>query len=106
MDIGSLPSDLHEKWICTGQTSVPILALNDTLLPSSLSADRLWRRIDKLLDESKCLRAVLVDVLLVRVGVVAVAAIRVRRVAVRLDDGRVGGRALEAAGAGGELIGC
>jgi len=62
--------------------------------------------IHELLDESEGLLAVLVDVLLVRVGVVAVAAVRVGRVAVGLDDGRVGGRALVAAGAGGELFLC
>jgi hypothetical protein len=48
------------------------------------------------LDESKSLRTVLVDVLLVSIGVVAVAAVWVRGIAVRLDDGGVGGRAGEA----------
>jgi hypothetical protein len=48
------------------------------------------------LDESKSLGAVLVDVLLVSVGVIAVAAVWVRGIAVRLDDGGVGGRAGEA----------
>jgi hypothetical protein len=55
------------------------------------------------LDESKCLRAVLIDVLLVCVGVVAVAAVRVGGVAVRLDDAGAGGRAREATGTSGEL---
>jgi len=54
-------------------------------------------------DEGKCLLAVLVDVLLVRVGVVAGAAVRVSRVAVRLDDGRARGGALKASGTGREL---
>lgn len=55
------------------------------------------------LDEGQSLRAVLGHVTLVGGGVAAVAAVRVRRVAVGLDDARVGRRALEAAGAGGEL---
>jgi hypothetical protein len=59
--------------------------------------------IEELLDEGERLLAVLVDVLLVRVGVVAGAAVGVGRVAVRLDDGRAGGRALEPTRAGGEL---
>ena len=46
--------------------------------------------IQQLLDESQCLLAVLVDVLLVRVGIVAVAAVGIGRVAVRLDDAGVG----------------
>ena len=63
-----------------------------------------WRLGGKLaLDESESLRAVLVDVLLVGVGIVAVAAVGVGRVAVRLDDACVGGRALEASRAGSEL---
>jgi hypothetical protein len=48
------------------------------------------------LDERKRLGAVLVNVLLVSVGVVAVAAVWVRSVAVRLDDGGASGRTLEA----------
>ena len=56
-----------------------------------------------LLDERERLVAVLVDVLLVGILVVALAAVRVGLVAVRLDDGRVGGRALEAGVPGGEL---
>jgi predicted DNA repair protein MutK len=55
------------------------------------------------LDESKSLGAVLVDVLLVSVGVVAVAAVWVRGIAVRLDDGGVGGRAGKAWWACSEL---
>lgn len=43
------------------------------------------------LDESQSLRAVLVDVLLVGVGVVAGAAVWVSCVAVRLDDACIGG---------------
>ena len=60
--------------------------------------------IEELLDEGQRLCSVLVDVLLVRVGIVAVAAVRVGRVAVRLNDGRLGRRALEALGTGGELF--
>lgn len=60
--------------------------------------------VHELLDESQRLLTVLVDVLLVRVGIVAVAAVGVGRVAVRLDDGRAGRGALEAAGAGSELV--
>ena len=59
--------------------------------------------IKELLDEGKCLLAVLVDVLLVRVGVIAVAAVRIGAVAVRLDDLGVGRSALEAASAWREL---
>lgn len=56
------------------------------------------------LDEVESLLSVLVDVLLVSVGVVARAAVRISRVTVALDEGRAAGRAMEAAGAGGELI--
>lgn len=55
------------------------------------------------LDEVEGLGSVLVHVLLVAVGVVAVAAVRVRRVAVGLDDAGVRGRAPEAAGASSKL---
>ena len=55
------------------------------------------------LDESQSLRTVLVDILLVRVGVVAVAAEWVSSVAVRLDDACTGGSTLEASRASGEL---
>jgi hypothetical protein len=48
------------------------------------------------LDEGKRLRAVLVDVLLVSVCVVAGTAVWVGGIAVGLDDGGVGGRACEA----------
>ena len=58
---------------------------------------------DQLLDKTKGLLAILVNILLVRVGVVAVATVRVGGVAVGLDDGGVGGRALETALAGREL---
>ena len=58
---------------------------------------------DLALNERKSLRAVLVDVLLVSIGVVTVAAVWVSGVAVRLDDAGAGGRALEAGRAGGEL---
>jgi hypothetical protein len=47
------------------------------------------------LDERKRLGAVLVNVLLVSIGIVAVAAVWVRSVAVRLDDGGASGRTLE-----------
>lgn len=60
---------------------------------------------DLALDESQSLRSILVDVLLVGIGVVAVAAVWVGGVAVRLDDGGAGGCALEARWAGGELGG-
>lgn len=55
------------------------------------------------LDESQSLGSVLVDVLLVGVGVVAVAAVRVGGVAVRLNDGGACWCALEARWTGGEL---
>lgn len=55
------------------------------------------------LDECESLLAVLAAVLLVRVGVVACAAVWVRRVAVALHLGAGVGRADVAAGAGGEL---
>jgi len=58
---------------------------------------------DLALNESQRLWAVLVDILLVRVGVVAVAAVGVGRVAVRLDDTWVCRGALEAGWTGGEL---
>ena len=41
-----------------------------------------------------------------RVGIVAVAAVGISAVAVRLDDLGIGGSALEAAGAGRKLDGC
>jgi hypothetical protein len=53
------------------------------------------------LDERQCRRAVLVGIALVRRCVVAVAAVRVGRVAVRLDVTRVW--AFEAARTGSEL---
>jgi hypothetical protein len=48
------------------------------------------------LDEGKSLGAVLVDVLLVGVGVITVAAVWIGGIAVGLDDGGAGGRAREA----------
>jgi len=78
--------------------------ISSDLYNSTLSSTISRRRIEELLDERKRLLTVLVDVLLVRVGVVAVAAVRIRRIAVRLDDARVGRGALEAALAGGELF--
>lgn len=57
-------------------------------------------------DECEGLGAVFVDVLLVRVGIVAVAAVGVCGVAVGLDDAGAGGGALETGGAGGELEMC
>lgn len=59
---------------------------------------------DLALDEVESLVAVDVDVLLVVVGVVAVAAVWVLRVAVALDDAAIGGRAGEALGTSGKLI--
>jgi len=47
------------------------------------------RLLELALDESKRLGAVLVDVLLVRVGVISIAAVGVGGVAVRLDDAGV-----------------
>ena len=58
---------------------------------------------DLALDESQCLRAVLVDVLLMGIGVITVAAIGVSCVTVTLDDAGVCGRAFEAGWAGGKL---
>ena len=60
--------------------------------------------VELALDEGQRLGTVLVAILLMRVGVGARAAVRVGRVAVRLNDGRLGRRALEALGAGGELF--
>lgn len=63
-----------------------------------------WRLCSKLaLDESQSLRAVLVDILLVRVGVFAVAAEWIGSITVRLDDACAGRSALEASRASGEL---
>lgn len=59
--------------------------------------------VDKLLDEGHGLLAVLVDILLMRVGVVAGAAVGVAGVAVRLDDARAGRGALETSGARSKL---
>jgi hypothetical protein len=73
----------------------------DLLLLSQFTAGHLCGELA--LDESKGLGAVLVDVLLVRVGIVAVAAVWVGGVAVRLDDGGAGGCALESRRTGGKL---
>jgi hypothetical protein len=56
------------------------------------------------LDEGESLVAVDVDVLLMVVGVVSVAAVRVLGVAVALDDAGAGRRAGEASGAGSEAL--
>lgn len=64
-------------------------------------ADRLCG--DLALDEGHGLRAVLVDVLLVSIGVVSGAAVWVSCIAVRLDDAGTGRRALEASWASSEL---
>lgn len=69
-----------------------------------LSQDIRHLRSDLGLDESQSLGAVLVDVLLVRVGVVASAAVGIGGVAVRLEPVGLGGRALEALGTGSELF--
>jgi hypothetical protein len=74
-----------------------------TCVEISLADFPALRLTELALDECEGLLAVLVHVLLVGVGIVSIAAVRVCRIAVRLDDGRVGGRALEAAGAGSEL---
>lgn len=71
--------------------------------PSSPSTNLTHLRSDLALNESQRLRAILVDILLMGVGVIAIAAVRVRGVAVRLDDAGVGGRAGEACWAGGKL---
>ena len=55
------------------------------------------------LDESKSLRAVDGDVLLVVVGIVAIAAVRVLRVAVRLEDAGASRGARVSSGTSGEL---
>lgn len=55
------------------------------------------------LDESQSLRAIDGNILLVVVGIAAVAAIGVLRVAVGLDDGWVGRRALVTTWASSEL---
>ena len=61
---------------------------------------------DLALDEGESLVAVDVDVLLVVVGVVSVAAVRIGRIAVALDDAGVGGRALESLWTSGESLSC
>ena len=58
---------------------------------------------DLALDEGESLVSINVDILLVVIGVVSVAAVRVLRVAIALDDAGVGWRAFEAAGTGGKL---
>ena len=55
------------------------------------------------LDEAESLVSVDVDILLVMVGIVSIAAVRVLRVAVALNDAGVGWRACEAVGTGGKL---
>ena len=47
---------------------------------------------------------ILVDILLVRVCVVSIAAVRIRRVAVRLDDTGIGRGALESLRTSGKLL--
>jgi len=64
----------------------------------------LGRSIQQLLDKVERLLSILVDILLVRVGVVAVAAVGIGRVAVGLEDGFGSGFTLEAAGASRELF--
>lgn len=59
-------------------------------------------RSDLALDESQRLRSIPVDILLVGIGVVSIAAVRVRGIAVGLDDARVGRGAREARGASRE----
>jgi hypothetical protein len=59
---------------------------------------------DLALDEGKSLVAVDVDVLLVVVGVVSVAAVRVLGVAIALDDAGTGGCAAETRRAGSEAL--
>jgi hypothetical protein len=54
-------------------------------------------------DEAESLLSILVDVLLVRVGVIAVAAVRIGGVAVALDERWVVGAALESGWASSEL---
>jgi hypothetical protein len=71
-------------------------------LPSFDQSNRLSSDLG--LDESQCLGTVLVDVLLVRVGVVSVAAVGIGRVAVRLDDAGGGWRAREARRTSGEAL--
>jgi hypothetical protein len=61
------------------------------------------RLLELALDEGKRLRAVLVDVLLVRVCIVTVAAVRVGGVAVRLNNAGAGWGASKARRTSGEL---
>jgi hypothetical protein len=82
-----------------------ILIEEDVVRESSMRpASKRIRLLELALDESERLGAVLVDVLLVCVGIIAVAAVRVGGVAVRLDDAGAGWRAFEATGTGGELV--
>lgn len=60
--------------------------------------------VDQFLDKCQCLASILVHILLVRVGIVAVAAVRISGVAIRLNNGRVSRRALVSAGTGRKLV--
>lgn len=60
--------------------------------------------VDQLLDERQCLASILIDVLLVRVRIIAIAAVRIGGVTVRLNDGRIGGRTLVSAGTSRKLV--
>lgn len=79
-------------------------ARGDFLIVSHLVQKKPRLSSNLALDEVESLVAVDVDVLLVVVTVVSVAAVWVLRVAVALDDAAVGRRAGEALGTGGELI--
>jgi hypothetical protein len=82
-----------------------ILIEEDVVRKSSMRpASKRIRLLELALDESERLGAVFVDVLLVCVGIIAVAAVRVGGVAVRLDDAGARWRAFEATGTGGELV--
>jgi len=98
LGLGGVVAALAEEDLTFSASTPPAKLLGEELRRSSEG------RIDKLLDERHGLRAVLVDILLMRVRVVAVAAVGIGGVAVGLDDGRVGGGALEAGGAGGEAL--
>lgn len=72
--------------------------------PTTLRLRSIYNLTKLALDELHGLRAVLVDVLLVRVGIIAVAAVGIGRIAVRLDDAWARRRAGKASRTSGELI--
>lgn len=71
-------------------TTAVVASVAATVVAAGVAASVASRGVELALDERQSLRAVDADVLLVVVGVVAVTAVRILRVAVRLDLARVG----------------